>query len=551
MIFMRWNHISNILNEEQQKSLNKFDWYLITSSREIDKILFGFERIKSLGGKYKRFSIKYEKEIHLKIKQAWQIIMSMEEDIVNSAFDLYKQHYGLSQNRPSLLEEREMKLSYEFEILLIQLKTILDLFLKYLGEIKLGNMDSFEKITRLVETLKFGSKGNSRYRRDESKLKLLKKEVLLKEIFRNFNTLYEIKNYRDYIAHHGIIKYDKYINPKERYIEYNYGVPNLKKVSWNKYKINEKFTRRLDYFCRLKFLEELHIICETLPKVVSKEEIKNVKKDLSKYPPKKVREVLRFVGRKALFNDKSVIMEPQLKKILKERGIDFNNLIIEEEKSERLFDGIKSVDGKDMSYIQKRTIFKPIGYLYINKLEYIYDRDWNPKNPLNPAYGMVDLSFNLEDLDKKYRKILNSLIKIGLVIYLKEEGRYTLIDKDLERFIAGLMGLSQFKWMTISHPSFSYFREPNELEKEDIKKIFGERYKEEIKKINEERKKLNKDSDFYKLQRSSLKDAKEKYSKLIKEDKKKYSKLIRKYNYLKSALKLINEDVFLNKPNLN
>lgn len=54
--------------------------------------------------------------------------------------------------------------------------------------------------------------------------------------------------------------------------------------------------------------------------------------------------------------------------------------MVEAVNTERVFEGHKSVDGKDMSYIQKRTFFKPLlGYLHINKLEHIYDRDWKPK----------------------------------------------------------------------------------------------------------------------------------------------------------------------------
>jgi len=550
---MKWDKISDILNEEQQKSLNKLDWYLITASREIDKTMSLFDRIKSLGGEHNKITSKYSELISFKLKQSRLIIMSIEEDIFNSSFDLYKQHYGVFKN--NLLEEREIKLSYEFENLLTQLKTILDLFLKYLGEISLNQklgfkVDSFEAITRNVEGMKFNNKGNSMFRKSKGKLEKLRKEYLLKIIFKHFNTLYEIKNYRDYVIHHGNIVQDKYVSPKERYLEYNYGVPNLSKTKKG-YQINQNFTRRLDYFCRLKFLEELHIINETLPRIIDPSQIKEIKKEFLNYRSEDIYEVLRFMGRKALFNDKSIIKERELKKILGERGQDFKDLIIDNVQTERVFDGHKSVDGKDMSYIQKRTFFKPLGYLHINKLEYIYDRDWKPNNPLNPAYGMVDFSFALESLNKKYKRILNSFVKLGLVIYLKDEEKYILIDKSLERFIAILIGLSQFKWTAVNHPSFSYFRETNELEKRDLKKIFGRRFKDELKRIDDERKKLNKNSDFISMQKGWLKEYKEKYSELVKKDKKDYSKILKKYNYLRPALKHINEDIFLTKPNLD
>ena len=549
--FMRWNHISKILTEEQQKSLNKLDWYLITVSREIDKVTSLFDRIKSFGGGYRKVTLKYSELISFKLKQSRLILMSIEENIFNSSFDLYKQHYGLFKN--NLLEEREIKLSYEFENLLTQLKTILDLFLKYLGEIclnqKLGmKVNSFEAITRNFEGMKSNNKGNSEYRKTKNKLEIMRKEYLLKVIFKHFNTIYEIKNYRDYVIHHGNIVQDKCVSPKERYLEYSYRVPNLSKTKKG-YKINQNFTRRLDDFCRLKFLEELYIINETLSRVIEPSQIKEIKKEFSKYKSKDVYEVLRFMGRKALFNDKSIIKEGELKKILKEKGLDFKNLVVEAVNTERVFEGHKSVDGKDMSYIQKRTFFKPLlGYLHINKLEHIYDRDWKPKNPLNPAYGIVDFSFGFESLNKKYKKIINSFVKLGLVIYLKEENKYILIDKDLERFIAILISLSQFKWTAINHPSFTYFRETNELEKRDLRKILGPKFKEELKKIDEEREKVDTKSEFYKLQKSWLEESEKKFLKLIKDNKEKHSKLIRKYDYLKPALKQINEDIFVKNP---
>lgn len=546
--------MSKILSEQQQKEINKLDWYLIAVSREIDKVSAMFERIKSLGGKYKKITSKYEKLISFKLKQAQQISMSIEEDIFNSSFDLYKQHYGLFKNKNALLEEREIKLSYEFESFLTQLKTILDLVFKYLGELelnkKIGRIDSFEKITREFEKMKISNKGNHDYRKAEAEINKMKKEPILKEIFRNLQTLYEIKNYRDYIIHHGNIVQDKYISPKERYLEYNYGLPKLTR-SKSGYRINDKSTRRLDYFCRLKLLEEIYLIWITLSKIIDKSKIEEIQKKFSEYSSSDVKTVLKFVGRKLLFNDRSMIEENELKKILNKKNFNFNELIVEQSRTERMSEGSKSVDGKDMSHLIKRTLFKPIGYLQVNKIEYIYDRDWIPPEQIGIRYGIVDWSFDLKNLTKKQKEIINLFIQLGLVIYLKEEDRYTLIDKDLEKFIASLISLSQLKWVAISHPKISYFREFKEREKEVMKNIFGIEYKIQIKRVNDERGKVDKTSKIYKMYESLLKDSTKKYAEMVRNEKKNYLKAIKQFKYLKPALKLINEDMFLKKPKLD
>ncbi|MDH3353407.1 MAG: hypothetical protein OEL87_03090, partial [Nanoarchaeota archaeon] len=381
------------------------------------------------------------------------------------------------------------------------------------------------------------------------------KEPSLKEIFNNFTNLYSLKAYRDFAVHRGIIPQDKHISFEgKRYLTYNYGVPKITN-SGRKYRVNRKHIIRLDYFCRLRFLELIYAINGMLSSSNDPEIIESAKKRLIKFDSRKVREVLRFLGRKTVFNDRSMIKEGELRKILNERGFRFEDLIEEDVAIQRMNDGMISADGKDMSYALRRTLFKPMGYFQVNKIENIYDRDWNPPKQIGTRYGIVDLSFELREIKNPkggVKKIIESLVRLGLIIKLKDEEKFTLIDQNLQNIIGHLINLSQFKWSLISHPNFSYFREPNESEIESIKMIFGDKTQENIDRINKDREKIDKKSAFYKMEIKFLKNSKIKYSEMVKQEKKLILSTIKKnYNYLIPALKLINEDIFIKTPKLD
>lgn len=551
--------MSKILSKEQLDSLNKLDWFLIASEREIDKITSFFDRLYTLDKVNKRLVDKYRELFLFKIKQSYQLMLDIEEDVYNSSFDCYKQHYGLFRNKNNFLEQREMSLSYKFEGLITQLKTMLDFLIKFVGELRLnsslGKMDSFETITRKFEAIKFKDKNSSEYKNAKNKLELYKKEQVLKEIFKNFENLYSLKGYRDFAVHRGVIPQDKYVSFEGKiYLSYNYSVPKITNSGRN-YRVNKKYLLRLDYFCRLRFLEMIYVIWKTLSNLIDDKLIKGTEMEFSDYNPRLVREVLRFLGRKTIFNDKSMIKEKELKKILQDRGFKFEDLIVEDTNIQRMNDGMKSVDNKDMSYALKRTLFKPLGYFQVNKIENIYDRDWIPPKQLGIMYGIVDLSFEIKEIKKpkgNVKKIIDSLTRLGLIIKLKDEGRYTIVDQDLQNVVGNLMSLSQFKWSFINNPNFSYFRGLNEFEKENFEMIFGSKAKENIKRVDEDRKKVSKDSDFYKMEIKFLEDSKTKYLDMLNNQKGKMKKIInKKYNYLIPALKLINEDFFLKNPNLD
>ena len=60
-----------------------------------------------------------------------------------------------------------------------------------------------------------------------------------------------------------------------------------------------------------------------------------------------------------------------LDEFLESKGYRFDDLIIGSTVDIRIGDNIKSYDGKDMSYILRKTFYKPMQYLHIIKSRYI------------------------------------------------------------------------------------------------------------------------------------------------------------------------------------
>ncbi len=492
--------VSKILTEEQEKRLNDFLWALEAIDRQLDKTGSLFQRLISLEGSKANLIKKYEETITFKIKQIYHLLLSIEENIHSSSFDFYKQYYGIFKNSNKYLEIKGLTLSYQFETFLMQTKTLIDIFLKFIWEFKLqntiGKIDSFEKISNKMETLLLGDKNSNKYKKAKDTIEKLKKTGFLKHFFNNYESFYSLKNYRDYIIHRGVIRQEKSVSKaNERYIQYEYWLPSLKK-SGDNYDINPNLQQRLEYFCKLKFLEILSAINETLLLLIDPEIIKKVKEDIKNTSPETVKTVLLNVAKKGIWADKILLNEQQLREYLEGRGYKGRDLIVDFIEEEKIDKSLKSYDNKDMSSILERTYFKPLDYVNIYKIKHKYSKDYPLKNPysLDETYSIVDFSFSIKEIaydSEEIKKLIDNLIILGKIIRLyKEDERYLLIDEDLKILIATLRNLAQFKWTFIQHPQMSYFRKRKSSEIKNTKEILGADAENYMKKEDIERKKI-------------------------------------------------------------
>ena len=502
---MDFEKMSKILDSDQEKSLNRIEWFLNVSDREIDAIESLFTRLINLDpGKIKIHQNNKELVI-FKIKQIFQIIHSLDENIFNSSFDYYKQYFGPFKKRNNFLAIRELTVSYQFENFLTQLMTLLDVFVNYLGDAKLNNicfLRSFSDISRRVECIKEGKTKSARYQNSKDKIALLKRDKTLQHFFKNYDAFFNLKNYRDYIVHRGIIEQEKTISKGDgKYLQYEYWIPKLSRIK-KEYFISETEKYRLDFFCRVRFIETLFSIKKTLQEMIDPSLIKNLKKEFKTINSEKTSLVLQYLGRKITWNDKSYLKKEDLAKILKKEGYSLSDLIIDRVDTERQNKGLKSYDNKDMSFILERIIYKPLRYMGVNRIKQVYDRDWKPESKirLEDRYGITDESFipnDLKNVSGETNKIFDLFLKLGIAIKVQVNGaeKFVFIDEKLQRFIATLAGMNSYKWTFIQYPLMKDFRGIKPAEKYILTSLNRLNFENSILKDTKER---NKGQDDYK-----------------------------------------------------
>jgi hypothetical protein len=535
---MTFGKLSAILTEEQEKNLNRLDWFLTVADNEIDKVKSFFERLEVLEPNNKEIHKKNKELILFKINQIYHLILSLEENIYTSSFDYYKQHFGLHKNKNNFLEMKEMTISYEFESFLAQLKSLIDIFLKYMWEVKLENkllselskiknvrknMDSFEFISKDMDILSQKNSSTEDYKNSNIKVNLLKKEKSLSFFFKNYTAFYNLKNYRDFIVHRGRIKQDKSVSQADRYVQYEYHIPELQLTN-KEYIIDDKHLFRLDFYCRLRYIELIYTIWKSLSEIIEPEQIIDAQNEVKNMDSNDIKVVLKYLGRKLIWNDKSFMTKQDIDDFLKTVNLNFNDLVVDKETAERKMKDTKSAKGEDMSYLLERTIYKSIRGFRFQRIRYNYDRDWKPEREKD-TYGFTRTSFTVEDIPiskEKVEKILNLFIKLGLIIKINEMGstRYEFIDEELKHYIATLIDLSQYKWSFIQYPQIEFFRKPNSEETQLLKGIHKEKMDDYLNKEFEKKKNQAKTYKMDKLKKIEWKKFKDKNNLNIKNFKK-------------------------------
>jgi len=266
-------------------------------------------------------------------------------------------------------------------------------------------------------------------------------------------------------------------------------------------------------------------------------------KKLKQLDPQLVKEVLVKLSRRELWADR-LMSEEQVKIFLKNRGIEFGELVEDSSHRQRQFEGVISADGKDMSYIFEKTIYKPIGNIIVIRNRIIYDRDWKPDVERKPIYAVTQVGVTLEDFisDKtEIAEVVRILRGCGLLYVIKTRGkeRYASVREDLKALVITLDELSRFKWSFIQIPEMKYFRPRTEEEIEITKRILGDSAEEYMQQEDKERARLQAEYEEWK-KRPEPKEVHflEMQKKLIEESRKRYAEMIREARErLKDAVK--------------
>jgi hypothetical protein len=316
--------------------------------------------------------------------------------------------------------------------------------------------------------------------------------------------LQDIKNYRDYIIHHAYLNQQKVAEGVGGHIFFKYSLPTLTQRGTREYTVDVKSQIQLDVFCRRKMFLLFNILA-TLTNSLFTDQIKEPHiKALQGENPEPIKQVLAKLAAKEALADR-VMHEDELRAFLRQKGIDFGELVEESKHLERQHEGIKSYDGHDMSYLMEKIAYAPIGNVRVFKTCYVYDREWKPPTEDKPTYGVTVAGVSLEDFisgSADIGRIMNHLKGCGIVYVSKLKGvpRYASVKDDLKALVLSLMNLTQIKWMMIQIPEMKYFRTRTPEETEQTKTALGASAEEYLKKEDQDRERLQREYQEWKRQ---------------------------------------------------
>jgi hypothetical protein len=479
---------------ETEKNLNDISWSLGWFDFALDVIASHLTTLKEEllaidPARAKVFSDFYD-VIRFKSSELYSTLMKIEELVLGTTEAFYKKYHGPFREEAagSVLADAERSLIYSFESFLTQYKSLLDISIKFafalcsVGQKLPRRIDSFERLVKTIDAKR------------EPYYKIVNDSALFSKFDDERGELQDIKNYRDYIIHHAFLSPEKAAQGVGGHLFFKYWLPTLTQKGGGEYTADTSSQTRLDFFCRKK-LYVLFTILVSLTDTLFTDQIKEPHiKALKREDPELVKQILVRIARKEAFADR-IMNEGELRAFLALRGIDFGEFVEQSRHSERQSDGMKSHDGRDMSYLLEKVSYKPVGNVRIFKTSYVYDRDWKPPTELEPTYGVVVTGVSVEDFvsgSQDIGRILKHLRGCGLVYTSSYQGaaRYASMREDLKGLILSLSDLSQFKWVTIQIPEMKYFRPRTPEETENIRRILGEGADEFLRKEDQERERI-------------------------------------------------------------
>lgn len=482
-----------IITEQIKKELsdtnqayNKFDYFADNILSNIETLKEEFQTTEPR--KSKIFKNYYE-IMDYKIRQVYDTLMNLHDLVMNTTSRYYRKYHGpyRTQIGEGLFDEIRRNVTYAMEVFLTQLKTLLDLSIKFAFDTCFVG----QNVSPIIDSLgKFFTRIYAQKRKASISTiwKTMKKSKLFSEIVKNKIHLYQIETYRNHIIHQGYLELQISHISEQKEITFDYKIP---KLTWmHKTKIDPNIQYDLTSFCREMYYLVLHVLLEITEKMFDKAIIKKHMKILLQFRHEDVLEILKKLSKKGRWSEEWFDSEIKIKDFLREYNINMNELIIEnyvKHDSSR-----KYRNRPNFVNFTERTTYKPIKGIQVYKTKStsgigsdITEFGWH--------YHVLKIDVPIEEYSKipHSDKILECLRRCNLLFLTnKNPKRYGSLKGDLKKFFSDLENLNFIKWSEIQYQEFTHLRELNEEEKEEMKKLRGKEDESYLKKIAQEREKL-------------------------------------------------------------
>lgn len=477
--------MSKKLDVVSSEKLNDLTWIYTWFDNTIDEIISNLSTVKNeysrsdhIGKKF----IEYERILDFKIKETYNTLMKLHVLSLETPIGFYKKYHGPFREEigKGPFEEIKREFTYTLESFLTQLKSLIDLSIKFAFEI--SNV-TLPRSAIPVDSLGLLIQSHKNQGRQINTWQIIKPSNFFPDYISNQNELLEIQNYRDVIVHERYIplQVSAYIDKGE--ILFSYKIPKIKGKARNRTVSDIEFINVIE-FSRKKFFLVLSIILKLSNRLFTKEIKTYHLKELLKYDHKDITEVLRKMSVKGKLGDKWFKNITQVKEYLSKNKIPPEELIeykktIREDKHKTKFS----------SYIDS---FEWIDYVPINGLEF-YKTIHKHESDGKPIINSESYHLRILDLDQEtYTKItyLDDILKhlqgCGLAYRTSTSGKkFGHLEKDLKELIYHLLNLNQDKW-TIQLDIHRYIKHIDEVEN-TIKKIHGKKYSKIKKKEEQDR----------------------------------------------------------------
>jgi hypothetical protein len=457
------------------EKLNDLSWVYTWFDNTIDEIISNMSTVKNeyvQSDPIKKKFIEYERILDFKIKETYNTLMKLHVLSLETPIGFYKKYHGPYRDEigKGPFEEIKREFTYTLESFLTQLKSLIDLSIKFGFEISNvvlpRNVLPIDSFGLLVQSRKNTG-------RQQNTWQIIKATNFFPDYISNKSGLFEIQNYRDVIVHerHIPLQISTLMNKGE--ISFSYSIPKIK-GNRKKRTVSEAELIDVIEFSRAKFFLVLTIILNLTNKFFTKEIKQQHLIELLKYNHNDIAKILCKMAVKGKLGEKWFKDKDDVNAYLLKNNIH----------PEELIEYTKTIrENKRHSSID---ITEWIEYVPINGLEFYKVKS---KYESNGKVITDSESYHLRilDLDQEtYTKIndsdniLKHLQGCGLAYRIStDDKKFGPLEKDLKELIYHLLTLNQNKW-TIQLAIHKYIEHLDEVE-QVIGIIHGENYLERKK----------------------------------------------------------------------
>ena len=440
----------------------------------------------------------YYKILEYKTRQVYDTLMNINDLNIATTIQYHRKYHGPYRIEigEGLFDENRRNVTYHFESYLAQLKTLIDLTVKFAFEICfLHNttpeiIDSMGKFfTRIYE--------KKQCKKIKNIWLVMRQSKYFSDIVTKRNQLYEVENYRNHIIHHGILNLKISQIPNQKEVLFNYLIPH---VTWKNKRlvISSKNYDNLTNFCRKKYFLILDILLNLTSNMYDKSLIRNHLKELLLFRHEDVLEILKKLSRKGRWPEKWFKNEKLAKIYLKNNNIGLEELVIgEHKKNDR-----GKTDDPDLVNIDERITYKPIKGMEIFKTKHVIGRGTELK-----TFGWNYHIRHIITTEDEYSKISDSeqileCLRKSNLIYLtsKEPKKYGALNDDLKNFLVELENINMTKWSEIQYQERTHFRNPYPDEYEELAKHHKNKkdFEKYLQKYEQDRKRTQQEYENWK-----------------------------------------------------